>query len=94
MWLLKPTCMNRGNGIHVFSSFKKLKKLVRDYCKRDEHYPFESNGIQWVDALGINHEGKVAKYIKQSGFIIQKYIEQPLLINNRKFDIRVWVMVT
>ena len=36
IWLLKPTCMNRGNGIHVFSSFKKLKKLVRDYCKKED----------------------------------------------------------
>lgn len=27
-------------------------------------------------------------------FVVQKYIEKPLLFNNRKFDIRVWVIAT
>ena len=27
-------------------------------------------------------------------FVIQKYIENPFLMNKRKFDIRVWVTVT
>ena len=32
--------------------------------------------------------------IRSQTFIIQKYIERPLLINKRKFDIRVWVALT
>ena len=31
--------------------------------------------------------------IKSQNFVIQKYVESPLLIDKRKFDIRLWVMV-
>lgn len=32
--------------------------------------------------------------IKSQEFVIQKYVERPLLINDRKFDIRVWVLIS
>ena len=32
--------------------------------------------------------------VKSDAFVIQKYLERPLLIDKRKFDIRVWVLVS
>jgi hypothetical protein len=36
VWILKPTSLNRGQGIHVASTFKKIKQLIRDYCRGRE----------------------------------------------------------
>jgi len=67
-WLLKPTGLNRGRGVHVFNRLKQLRKHLLEYLK--------------------------PKTTKPISLVIQKYIESPLLIQQRKFDIRVWVLVT
>lgn len=30
MWLLKPTGLNRGRGIHIFRTIDELKAILRD----------------------------------------------------------------
>ena len=37
LWLLKPTHLNRGRGIHVFNDLPTLHKLIKEYCSgKDE----------------------------------------------------------
>ena len=36
LWLLKPTHLNRGRGIHVFRDIETLVKLVKQYCSGKE----------------------------------------------------------
>ena len=31
LWLLKPTFLNRGRGIHVFSTLENLVSLINEY---------------------------------------------------------------
>jgi len=81
IWLLKATGFNRGRGVSIFDSIDKLKNLIHFYSE-------STNNIieDQIQSLIMS--------VKSRTFVIQKYIERPLLIHNRKFDIRVWVLVT
>jgi len=75
-WILKPTGLNRGRGIHVFKDLESLKEIIISYSRDG---PISNKKIK--DPL-------------LNGFVIQKYIESPLLIHDRKFDIRMWALIT
>lgn len=119
LWLLKPTHMNRGRGIHVFNDLQTLQKLMKEYCtgreeenikkkyRQDKEESPQKEAVVEQQPEEIEDDidpelgspskkspNKQKAYkIKHNNFIIQKYIERPLLICNRKFDIRVWVLL-
>lgn len=41
----------------------------------------------------VTKEAKDQNFIKTDVFVIQKYIERPMLISGRKFDIRTWALI-
>ena len=47
-----------------------------------------------MPAAQVEKQPATMSQVKSDVFVLQKYIEKPLLISQRKFDIRLWVMIT
>ena len=77
LWIIKPINFNRGKYITVENKLKEIiEKLEAIQEKKQINYS----------------EKKKKNQIKCEYILIQKYLEKPLLYQERKFDIRLWVL--
>ena len=81
MWIVKPgENTNRGNGIQVCSTLHEIQNIVRTWRPRI-NLPKSDTNTKLEDN-------------QRRTFILQKYIDRPLLIKGRKFDIRAFGTMT
>lgn len=83
LWIVKPGGLSRGRKIKLFDNYIEI-------CQYTE-IPFcvNPNGLQ-----DFNSIPQPLPSVCKKTWVCQKYIENPIILMGRKFDIRVWVVVT
>lgn len=101
-WILKPGMSDRGQGIRLFSSLEELEAVFGEFEESDESEEETEGGegdgggvkVRAVDTAansGYNRETSVVTS-QLRHFVAQNYIHPPLLIHNKKFHIRAYVL--
>lgn len=103
-WILKPGMSDRGQGIRLFSSLAELEEIFREFEdeSEDEEGEDDENGQAegGVKVDTISDIAATSGHIKDTSvitsqlrhFVAQTYIHPPLLVHNRKFHIRTYVL--
>lgn len=68
-------------------------KLI-EIIQIDRKIDLENSKINSNEDLSLKNNKNNKKSMKSMCFLIQKYLEKPLLVSNRKFDIRCYVLLS
>lgn len=90
-------CHSASDDDEEFRKFKEYQQVAGDYwiIKPGENSNC-GQGIQVAKTLSEveNIIGQASKKRAKRTYIVQKYIDKPLLVHQRKFDIRVFALLT
>lgn len=83
VWILKPIYGYAGMGIKIINNFTLFKKILKKQIKKNKYLKKFNRRI--YENKGVN--GKLKYNIE---WILQEYISNPLLLDNKKFHIRIY----
>ncbi|EUB64240.1 putative tubulin polyglutamylase TTLL9 [Echinococcus granulosus] len=80
IWIMKPVAKSQGKGIFLFRRLKDIEAWKR------------GSSFNYFTKNEVNADAD-AKELPEH-YVVSRYIDNPYLIGGRKFDLRVYVLVT
>jgi len=86
-WIMKPLGKSQGKGIFLFNQLKQIADWKPESC-----FPVQMAQPNVRSALVQKKPEEDVE--KKEPYVVQKYLTTPLLVGGKKFDIRMYVLVT
>jgi tubulin--tyrosine ligase len=82
-WILKPGMSDRGQGIRLFSTTAELAEIFESFEEDSDDEDDDKDAT-------ANDTSVITSQLRH--FVAQQYVHPPLLVDNRKFHIRAYVL--
>ncbi|KAJ3113915.1 putative tubulin polyglutamylase ttll9, partial [Physocladia obscura] len=105
VWIMKPVGKAQGKGIFLINKLSQITQwrmnINKDGKTSDKDgNNLRSNAVSLTSTTGNSNfsgstsSGAIGESDGPEAYIVQRYIESPYLIGGKKFDLRIYVMVT